>query len=291
MDTNVSWEIQYTGKEFTTMKRMRLTLLISSVITSVLLVYGCSSSTDGGSLPLQSVSAPLDQETIERDSVLEAVSTLQTEGFESAFKHLADYDYTRYIRTEQFDDSDFMVAFRERTIRHAGEPDTRTYTLLSSDSTGSYDFGYFRRFVSDNVDEQDPEDLTPYLFPEDPAYLSSRNFEAYAYTFEEDSLMLNITAQAVEIRAKPEDGDGKNIRRARYFINPKRNELVAFELERIDLAFFFREESTFFVHVQTLADGTVVPYNTRFETRIIVPFRDPQRFRTVASYYNVSERD
>ena len=270
---------------------MRLTSLFSSVLLCISLLIGCSSSTESeGSMPMQSVAAQLEQETVERDSVLKTVEGIQTEGFKEAFKHLAQYDYTRYIRTEQFDDNDFMVAFRERTIRHEGEQKDRTYTVLSSDSTGSYDFGYFRRFVSDNVDEQDPEDLTPYLFPRDPTYLSSRNYEAYSYDFDADSLMLNITAQAIEIRAKPVEGDGKNIRRARYFIDPQRNELVAFELERIDLAFFFREESTFFVHVQTLSDGTIVPYNTRFETRIIVPFRDPQRFRTVASYYNINER-
>ena len=99
--------------------------------------------------------------------------------------------------------------------------------------------------------------------------------------------MQDRTAEVIEVRARPVEGDGKNIRRAYYFFEQDSNELIAFQLERIDLALFFREESLFFVHLQQTPDGAQVPYNTRFETRIIMPFKPPQWFRTVSTYSNV----
>ena len=255
-------------------------------------LIGCSGSPDSSSqgLPVQSAAAEFDPSEVQRDSIISLIEGLDTEGFLSSYQSLSTYDYTRYTRTEQFNDDEYMVAFTERTVRHAGEAGNRTYEVLSADSTGTYDFGYFRTFVSSNVEEQDPEDLTPYVFPDDPIYLSQRNFEAYFYRFNADSLMTNLTAQVVEVRARPEEGDGKNIRKARYFIDPATRKLLAFELERIDLALFFREESRFFVHIQQTPDQQYIPYNTLFETRIIVPFRPPQRFRTVSTYSDITVR-
>lgn len=265
--------------------------IITILFISILLTFGCEAQSEAeGQAPMQSVSSEIGSEEFVRDSVLSTIEVIDNTHFMDAFENLKQYNYTRYIRTEQFDDNDFMVAFTERSVRYEGLENQRRFTLLSSDSSGTYDFGYFRRFVSDNVDEQDPEDLTPYLIPKDPSYLSTRNFEAYTYEFEEDSLMLNVTARVIEVNARPVEGDGKNIRKARYFINPETEELIAFQLERIDLAFFFREESNFFMHVQKAPDGTYVPYNTRFESRIIVPFRDPQRFRTVATYVQLDQQ-
>ncbi len=226
------------------------------------------------------------QDIDERNEVLELVGQASSETFKEAFRELRNHNYTRYSRTDQFDDKDFLVAFRERTVTHEGPQTSRQHTLLSADSTGDYDFGFFRQFVSVTVEEQDPEDLTPYLFPEDPDFLTERNYEAYLYHFLQDTLMLDTSAKVAEVRAKPVDGDGKNIRRARFFFDQRSGKFIAFELERIDLAMFFREESRFFVHLQEAPNGAQVPYNTRFETRITMPFKPTQHFRTVATYSN-----
>lgn len=229
------------------------------------------------------------QNVAERDSVIQWVTATNNNQFSEAFHRIQEYNYTRYSRTDQFDDDDdALVAFRERTVKHAGPTDRRNHTILSADSSGAYDFGFFRHFVSATVEEQDPEDLTPYLFPEDPEYLSERNYEAYLYHFISDTLMLDTRARVAEIRAIPKAGDGKNIRRARFYFDGATRQFLAFELERIDLAMFFREESRFFVHLQHAPDGQLVPYNTRFETRITMPFKPPQIFRTVATYSDVS---
>ena len=256
---------------------------------SLLLLSSCAPEIEEEPIPNARVAALFEQDIQERDSVLALVSQATSETFKQAFLELRNYNYTRYSRTDQFDDTDFLVAFRERTVNHSGPISDRRYQILSADSTGSYDFGFFRQFVSATVEEQDPEDLTPYLFPEDPSFLSERNYEAYLYRFQQDTLMLDTAAKVAEIRARPVDGDGKNIRKARFFFDQLSGQFIAFELERIDLALFFREESQFFVHLQNAPDGKQVPYNTRFETRITMPFKLPQRFRTVATYSNVSQ--
>lgn len=252
-----------------------------------LLSGGCSEPGDDDPLANAAL-AVYDQDVEERNEVLELVEQAKSETFNDAFAALRNYNYTRYSRTDQFDDEDFLVAFRERTVRHTGPPENRQYTLISADSTGDYDFGFFRQFVSATVAEQDPEDLTPYIFPESPEYTSERNYEAYLYHFLQDTLMLDTAARVAEIRARPVEGDGKNIRRARFYFDQSSGKFIAFELERIDLAMFFREESHFFVHLQEAPDGTLVPYNTRFESLITMPFKPPQRFRTVATYSDLA---
>ncbi len=258
-------------------------LIVCSCFASVLL-SGCKPDVRDSPANNATLAAMYTQDVAERDSVLALVNQTNSEAFKEAFLALRGYNYTRYSRTDQFEDDDFLVAFRERTVNHFGPVDDRQYNILEADSTSDFDFGFFRRFVSTTVEEQDPGDLTPYLFPADPGYLSDRNFEAYLYRFQQDTLMLDIAARVAEIRAKPVDGDGKNIRRAKFFFDQASGQFVAFELERIDLALFFREESRFFVHLQNAPDGKLVPYNTRIETRIIMPFTPPQIFRTVATY-------
>ena len=169
------------------------------------------------------------------------------------------------------------------------EPADRTaqpFVTLSADSAGRFDYGYFSRFVSENVADQIPEDLTRYIVPEDPAYLSERNRDAYVYRFLPDTLMWDMVARVVEIRARPAEGDGQNIRRVRLYIDRSSQTLIAMFVERIDLAMWFREESRFYVHIRPAPSGRWVPYNTRFESRISVPFRPTQLFRTVSTYYN-----
>jgi hypothetical protein len=227
------------------------------------------------------------QDIVERDSVLAAFSGADIEPMRQAFTRLANSTFTRYTRTEQLDRNEFLVAYRERLVRHTGLPGSRRFDVLDQDSSGTFDYGFFERFVSANVEKQDPRDLAPFLLPDAPAFLSGREFDAYLYRFQPDTLMGGVLARVVEARARPVEGDGRNIRRVRYFVDRETNALVGISLERIDLALFFREESRYFAHLQQSESGWV-PMNTRFESLIVMPFRPPQLFRTVASYRDVA---
>jgi hypothetical protein len=237
--------------------------------------------------PFYPASANLQAQTVtERDSIFAFLGTIDQETFTRAFSRLTDKSYTRYTRTEQFDEEDYLIAFGERVLRHgAGKTE-----LVDHDSAGTFDYGYFSRFVSKTVDAYDPTDLARHIVPDDPAYMSARNREAYVYRTLPDTLMWDMVARVIEIRARPDEGDGQNIRRVRLYVERSSNKLIAMYLERIDLALWFREESRFYVHVRPTPAGEWVPYNTRFETLIRVPFRSAQRFRTVSTYYSFSER-
>lgn len=263
---------------------MTLKYASTVLILSTCLFVSCSGNENRAD---RTAISQFEQDEAVRDSILAMLSKTGPAPFADAFAALPDHAYTRYIRTEQFNDNEYLVAFRERTVRYEGPAGQRRFTLLTADSSGTYDFGFFRQFVSTNVEEQDPGDLTPYLFPEDPSYLSPENYDAFLYRFRPDTLMRDVAASVIEVRARPVEGDGKNIRRAYYYFDQETDRLIAFQLERIDLTLFFREESLFFVHLQQAPDGTWLPYNTRFETRIIMPFKPPQRFRTVSTYSNI----
>lgn len=230
---------------------------------------------------------PFQQHPAERDSIFTVLGAVDQAPFRAAFAQLEHHGFTRYTRTEQFDRGDYLVAFQEQVVRHALDGGRRAYLTQSLDSAGTFDYGYFSGFVSENVTSQDPPDLTSYVLPEDPAYLLERNRDAYVFRILPDTLMWDMVARVVEVRARPAEGDGKNIRRVRLYVDRGTNTLIAVYMERIDLAMWFREESRFYVHIRPAASGAWVPYNTRFESRISVPFRPTQLFRTVSTYYSL----
>jgi|GEM_PF-607367 len=228
-------------------------------------------------------------EQAERDSILVFLDQVGQEAMRGSFENLESYAYRRYLRTEQYDGDDFVVAFTEHLIDVDGAGENRTLRVTQADSGGAFDFGFFNQFVSENVEDPDPVDLVPYLIEDEPAYLSPRNLDKYSFRMAGDTLMWDRSALIVDVRAKPDLADGENIRRVRYYVDESSNQLVAMYLERIDLGLLFREESTFYMHVRpapgTLEDGVVyVPYNTRFQTQISTPFKGSYRIRTVSTY-------
>ncbi len=223
-------------------------------------------------------------ELAERDALLEVLRTADTKGMRGAFGLLDEHAYTRYIRTEQYDDEDFLLAYTEYVARFGFSDGERTVQLERADSAGEFQFGFFKGFVSENVENVDPVDLVPFVLDDDPVYLDPRNMDKYAFREMADTLLWDRQARVIEVRARPDKGDGLNVRRVRWHIDRETNEVVAMSLERIDLALLFREESSFYVHVRQDGDSGALPYNTRFETYIKTPFRGSYRLRTVSTY-------
>jgi len=229
---------------------------------------------------------PYLQSTSERDSTYSLLISANDAVFKTAFSKLKSYNYTYYTRSEQFNNGDYLIAYRERIVKRLGTRGNETYLAVAADSAGKFDYGYFNKMVTETVKAYDPADVISFLLPEDPEYLSHRNRDAYLYRFLPDTLMWDTVARVIEIRAKPEEGDGQNYRRVRLYIDRGTRNLIGLYIERIDLALLFREESRFYVHIRPSPTGEWVPYNTRFETRIRVPFKMPQVFRTVSTYYD-----
>lgn len=223
-------------------------------------------------------------EMAERNALVEALRSADKTGIHRAFGLLDEHAYTRYIRTEQYDVEDFLLAYTEYVAHFGFSDGERTVRLERADSAGDFQFGFFKGFVSENVENVDPVNLVPFVLDEDPIYLDPRNMDKYAFRELADTLLWDRQARVIEIRARPDKADGLNVRRVRWHIDRETNEVVAMSLERIDLALLFREESMFYVHVRQDGDTGALPYNTRFETLIKTPFRGSYRLRTVSTY-------
>ena len=230
-------------------------------------------------------------ERAERDALVDAIRNAKRDAMQGAFGRLDEYAYKRYIRTEQFDSEDFLLAYTEHVADVRTTAGERRVYVQQADSGGAFEFGFFKGFVSENVDNTDPVNLVPYVLPDDPGYLDPRHMDKYTFRELADTLLWDRQARVIEARARPDYGDGLNVRRVRHYIDRGTDEIVAMSLERIDLALLFREESSFYIHVRPLADGAGLPYNTRFESRIRTPFRGSYKVRTVSTYTDFVSAD
>lgn len=231
---------------------------------------------------------PKEQTAAERDTVLARIARLDLEPFYEAHDKLPQYRFTRYSRTDQFNE-ETLIAYIEREVQHRGTPEDRTYEIIEADSAGQFDFGYFTRFVSlASPSVEPPKDLGRSLVPQDPSYLAPRNFDGYYYRVRGDTLLWHTTAHSVEVISRQGvAGKDNNIRRARFYYNPTTFTLLAFYLERLDKAALYEEQSHFYMQIQEDdRTGELLPVNTRFETINKTPFQPERRFRTVTSYYD-----
>ena len=225
-----------------------------------------------------------EEEMALREDVLEALDRAESADFLASFDRLSTYSFNRYIRTEQYDDDDFLLAFDEYQVRVEGSGTERQTRIDRADSAGAFDFGFFNRFVSENVDSADPVDLIPFVLPDDLGFRDPRNIDKYRFRFQADTLLWDREAHVVEIKAKPDLADGLNVRLVRQYIDVESNKLVGVYLQRVDLALLFREESDFYVDLKPGPGGVFLPYNTRFQTRIGTPFRGTYKVRTVSTF-------
>lgn len=199
-----------------------------------------------------------------------------------AFARLPETPHTRYVRTTQRDDAGALLAAWARTMRFA--TGTEAPTVVRVDSAGRFDFGYLGGFVEASAGTGTRADLPAYLLPEDPAYLAPRSRESFRYALHPDTVLWGRPAHVVEVTARPGTGDEQPIRRARLYVDRDAGVVVALVLERRSTAFFFREDSRLYAALRP-ARGGWHPFLTRFDTRLRMPFRPPQRFRTVTAYY------
>ena len=256
-------------------------------LSLILAVSACGGSTAEGpavgtlAVATYGVTAATPQQ-IDVPPVAQALREIDVTAFRQAFEKQRSYEFSRYRRTEQFSEDGLLSAFAEYTLEAQPGSDP---VVVAADSVGRFDFGLFSRFVSNTVTSLDPVDLSDYVLPDDPIYLQDRHLDAYSYEAKGDTLMWDRQARVYQVEARATEGDGYNVRRVRYMVDAQTAQLIAVELDRIDLALLYREESSFFLHVRPMSNGDHLPYTSRFHTSVWMPFRDIKRIGTVSTYY------
>lgn len=227
------------------------------------------------------------QESAAADSVTALLERIDETALRSAFRDVSARPHTQRIRTGQFDEDGTLLASRDREVRHDAEG-TRA---IRSESSGTFDFGYLRRFVSADDLEAGlvAADLPEYIVPEDPPYAVARNREAWRYEFAPDSMLSDRSVRVIRITARPGFDVSRSIRRVRLYLDRTSDRLVGIYIERVHAALWFREESAFFLSTARLPSGAWAPDHARFETRIKLLLRPAQRFRSSAEYYDFGE--
>ncbi len=264
------------------MNVVRSVLVLS--LLSLALLTGCRTPSEAPDSQEPSGEA-YQQDPAERDAVLAVLQTIKQDALRDAFARLPRYRYTRYLRTEQFDDAHQRTAFAERVVRLDLQENRRIRTPLQADSAGAFDAGMLGRFVAAGPDEHDAAAWPQSVLLDDPPYLAPRNRDAFLYRFLPDTTLWEAATQVIEVRARPGSGDAQSIRRTHLYLDRASGELVAVYLERTEADLFFSEESRFYLHIRPAPDSGWVPSTARFLTRLRLPLRSPRQFRSVSAYY------
>jgi hypothetical protein len=212
---------------------------------------------------------------------------------DSSFARLRGRSYVRHTRLDRLGPGGALRAWQTRTLRYTPEAGADP-ELVAADSAGAPG----SRPLAGLTPAADPqarlENPVPYALPDQPAYLSPRTREAFAYRLTADTLTFGpeaapVAVQVVEVRARPGTGDDQSVRYARLVTTRAGHTLVAASVVRAERTLFFREDSRFSLALRPGPARTWLPALTRFRARVDVPFRAPRQFRTASAYYGFGD--
>lgn len=220
----------------------------------------------------------------ERAAALALLDAVKQDAIQHAFRRLPNYAFTRRVLTEQLSPSGSVRATRERVVRVPPPDSARRPVVLHADSSGTFQFGWLDRFAPGGPADVLPTELVRYALPEDPAYLEPRTREAFRYRLRADTIG-ERPVRVIEIHAQPgELGADQAIRHARLYVDPGSHELAGLYLVRADDSVLFREDSRSLVLLRPAPDSGWVPARFQTHTRIKVPPRRSQAFRTTSTF-------
>jgi len=225
----------------------------------------------------------------QRDSALAVLESMKRTHFDSAFVRLRDYDFMRSAQTEQLGPSGDVAAARLRVIRYLGD-EVNAQTLSSR---GSFDEGTLDLFGTSGTPTRDHSNVATAAFPNDPAYVSARGREAFAYQFDESTLPNGEPSLVMQIRARDtEEGRTQPIRYARLVMNEETRELLAAETIRYRESLLYDEDSyvRVFLRPAPRDENVWLPQAFDAHTRVSIPFQSAREYRTQSRYEQYRKR-
>lgn len=218
------------------------------------------------------------------DASVDLIRTADDAAFRQAFENLKQYDYVRNTTTIQRSERGGVRASKEQVARYSWKEGERVVEILSSDSTGGFDFGAWERYVDRQPDAVEPEELADQILPEDPPYLAERNREIFEYQTLPDTTISGTRVRVVEVRARPEEAEDQQIRLARYYVEPGTNRLIAIYLARTSQSILFRENTAVYAQLARAQNGEWLPDEFLTTTYISLPVIGDYQFETTSRY-------
>ncbi len=210
-----------------------------------------------------------------------AMLAARTTPLRDAWDVLTGHPYARQARTEQRLLDGTLEAFVARAWNAAPGTARR---LAVADSGGAFTYGHFQMFTSEVFPSPDPDNVGALALALADEPLLPQNTLAYVYRQRADTSIDGRTRHVFEARAHPTRGDGHNVRRLTFFVDPATNDLTGLSLMRVDLGTFFREESTLAVELTPLPDGLYIPALTHLRSESVMPFQPRRPITTTARY-------
>lgn len=238
------------------------------------MMAGCSTNPSG--------ETPSDAEEDDQAEVFELLQAIDEDVFREAFRSLPEGSFLRYERTEQRDENHRLERMIERVLRHAPEADPEVVTLI--DSTGTFEEDRTPGFLQG---ENPPlAQLHQHLLPEEPAYASERDAEAFRYRLDPDTTLWGRSVRMAHIEARSVEGSDQSLRTVRLYVDGETNALVGLFLQQVDDGLLFGENTTFDVRLRPGSNGTWRPHLLRVHSDLHTAFLPRRVFRTVYAFYD-----
>lgn len=218
------------------------------------------------------------------DPVYAQLQTIDVDSFRDAFDSLSQYAFVREIRTVQTTATGEVLARKVETVRYDKKNGERETSLLSADSTGQFDYGFFGSFSTQQDLPSEPVDVGEFLLPDELPYLQARNLEAYTFASAPDTNLAGRRVRTVEVRVRPEATGDFPIRYVRHYFDPDTGRLIGLYLERESRTLLFTEQTTLFATLTAGPGNRLVPGALRTTVYLRLPLLSSLRFATESTF-------
>lgn len=215
------------------------------------------------------------------DGVFELLARLSPGDVDDAYVRLDGFAYTAQFSLAELDANDRVTASTSRTVRRHPTAEGVEETVLEADSSGT--------FVGSESVERLLRVTNPLsaILPEEPAYLSARTRDRYAYEARADTTVSNEQLRVFQATLHSESADEQPVRYARYYLDAD-DAIVGVDALRITTSALFSETSRVKVWLQRFSDGTLLPLMAVSETTILTPGKQPKRLRLTHSVRDIA---
>lgn len=212
------------------------------------------------------------------------IDALDPAAFRAAFAPDRLAAFTRTTRTAEWDADGEAAVFEQVSRVEDG-----VERILSADTTGRFSDALFGGVAPDA--RAGRRNAAEDVLPEDAAFLSPRNRDAYQRTLRADTVLAGRPTRVVVIEAVPGEGDGQAVRSATLYIDEATGRMVALHTRRATETLLFDERGTAYLETRIAPDGRHEPYRAHFDTEIDAPLRPARRFTSRTTFTDVRLAD